>query len=433
MPPGQVSRGQDSTGLRFLARSSSLWRKSFPFSPPAPPSPFGNDVKGQDRESDNESSSSNNSNKSSASNSESGASNQPGHSNTSGNTGNPIPSSHDSDSDPKSGNTGDDSDSKDTSDNNKSKSSGSNPAGGSSSDTTSAHTSAPSGSPSGFAPPCFPPQCIQDNDTRVRYSPAWSLSPLGFFGTSHQTEEAGSSLSLNFNGTGIIVFGSVPPSSGSNAPPTASYTVDTSPPVVTAEAMAKTPILNQPLFSVSNLHPGSHTLDIKVLNVSAASPFGIQYFIVTPQALAATSASSSSLSPDQVPESTTINGTAESRSASRTTVGILAGVLGSVIFVLLCVVVTFVVIARRRQRRASRTKEMQSSLFTSTESILRYSPPMSVNYPTTSMSHAPRSVIGKSWVTTNFDTKSLVAASENPHSLPLPVDPCLRNSSTCNV
>jgi len=341
MPPGQVSRGQGGTGLRFLTRSSSLWRKS-----------------------DNNKDQNHNSN----------------------------------------GNKSDGSDN-----------SSSNSSGGHSSGTSSANSasfsetgkSPPSGSPP-LPPPCFLP-CVPDNDPGVVYSTSWLLIPHGFFQTSHQTDVVGSSLSFNFNGTGITVFGSIPASNATHAPPTAAYSIDAAAPVVTAEPLAPDPVLNQPLFSTSGLADGPHTLNVTVTNVQSASPFAVDYFIVKPGTpSAAPSPSASVISPEKAISVT------PSKSSSRATVGILAGVLGSIIFVLLCVVAFFIVIVRRRRRRALRSKDLQSSLFTSTESIVMYSREPSSHYPATSNSWLakPRSNVGKSWVT-DFEGES---TSEKPQS-----------------
>ncbi|KAJ6459718.1 hypothetical protein C8R47DRAFT_131657 [Mycena vitilis] len=299
MPPGQVSRGQGAgTGLRFLTRFLSLWR----------------------RDNDHGSSSSK--------------------------------------------------DNSDSSDGNGSNSSGNNKSSNNNSTSDSDGHSSSSATPP--TPPCFLP-CVPDNDPAVSYSTSWSLNPHGFFQTSHETDVVGSSLSFSFNGTGITVFGSVPPSNATNAPPTAAYSIDGGTPVITAQPLASTTIPNQPLFFASGLPLGTHSLFVNVTDVQSASPFSVDYFILnlkptavpSPSAAASPSPSASAISPQKAIASS------ESKSAAGgTALRVVAGVLGSVIFILLCILAFFIVILRRRRRRQLRSKSMQSSLFTTSESML---------------------------------------------------------------
>jgi len=155
--------------------------------------------------------------------------------------------------------------------------------------------------------------------------------------------------------------------------------MDAAKPFTTAEPMATQAILNQPLFSASQLSRDTHSLFINVTNVQTASPFSIDYFIVLPSTpslpsplspSASASASGSAVSPKSSLEVSSGAGKVE---MSQATVGILAGVLGSVIFILLGVSLFFYVIIRRRRMRAHRSKSFQSSLFTTSESILMWS------------------------------------------------------------
>ncbi|KAJ6595568.1 hypothetical protein DFH09DRAFT_143017 [Mycena vulgaris] len=254
----------------------------------------------------------------------------------------------------------------DHSESNNSRPSNGNSGSISSSSSSSSHPSS-TGTTSPPPPRCIL-HCVPDNDPRVLYSssPSWSLSSQGFFQTSHQTDLAGSWLSFNFNGSAITVFGSIPASNATHPPPTAAYAVDAAKPFVTAEPMAAKAILNQPLFSASQLPPGMHKLVVNVTDVQTTSPFCIDYFIVTP-------------SPPQVSASAILPKTtlAVSDASSKTqpsgaTVGILAGVLGSALIVLLCLSAFLFVILRRRRQRAHRSRSLQSSLFTTSESILRW-------------------------------------------------------------
>ncbi|KAJ7255869.1 hypothetical protein B0H12DRAFT_1233025 [Mycena haematopus] len=215
-------------------------------------------------------------------------------------------------------------------------------------------------------PPLCVPPCVADNDPRIHYSTSWILSPHGSFQTSHQTEAVGSSLSFNFSGSGISVFGSVPASNGTFHPPTAAYSIDAAAPVVTTEPLATVLVGNQPLFSTSGLANGTHSLAIEVLNVSSAAPFSVDYFIVHSVLPSTTS------SP---PGSTKSLEKGTDKSSSRRTMGILAGVLGAVVFILICVTAFFIVTMRRRRRRALRSKDLQSKYLPSISSIIIDLPP----------------------------------------------------------
>jgi len=156
--------------------------------------------------------------------------------------------------------------------------------------------------------------------------------------------------------------------------------MDAANPFTTAQPMATQAILNQPLFSSPQLsRDTTHSLLINVTHVQSASPFSIDYFIVTPSTpslsfpfspSASASASGSAALPKSSLEVSNSTGKVE---MSQATVGILAGVLGSVIFVLLGVSLFFYVIIRRRRMRARRSKSFESSLFTTSESILMWS------------------------------------------------------------
>jgi len=249
---------------------------------------------------------------------------------------------------------------------------------------------------SGFSPPCVE-HCVPDNDPRVFYSPSWSIvGQAPFFQTTHQTDVIGSWVSFTFNGSGIAVFGSVPASNATHAGPTAAYAIDAAEPFVTAEPMAAVPIPNQPLFSASMLSGGAHTVMINVTDVQSASPFSLDYFLVTPPlpnasvSAKAVASASSSVSASAVSDAASNLASSSSSSSSvaggrtagvGTTLGVLAGVLSAVIFILLCVLVFFFVILRRRRRRAEQSVGLQSSLFTRPESILLWSRAPSTHAP----------------------------------------------------
>jgi len=262
-----------------------------------------------------------------------------------------------------------------------------------------------------FPPPCVA-RCVPDNDPGIDYSASWSLSPNGLYRSSHQTGVVGSSLSFNFEGTGITVYGSVPASNATFQPPTAAYSIDAAAPVVTTEPLAAHLVINQPLFFASGLVNGKHSLAIEVLNVSSATPFALEYFIVN----ANTGSTSTHVPSPSAPSGTHRGQDHQHSDKSKELVGILAGVLVAVGFILICLALFVIVLKRRRQRRAQRTKDIQSSLFTSPESIAMYSR-QSYSHQTAGswFGHGfapPRSTIAKSWIS-NLDVKSTSQGSES--------------------
>lgn len=384
MPPGQVSRGQPS---RFRSLVRTAWSRAFSFGHGSQP-----DHRPGPSDSDDDSKSGNSSNDDESSGKSGSGSSNGNSNNNSGSGKSGSNDNSDSDSDSSRHSSGNDSG------NNSSGSSGSKTngsTGSSGSDTSTRDTSnsptpesqrgsslpddtpgvpiphspptsssPPSGKSSSLpALPCFF-NCVPDNDPRVIYSPNWSLHSQGTFQTSHQTDVIGSSLSFTFNGSGITVFGSIPASNAAHRPPTAVYAVDAAEPFTTAEPLAAKPILRQPLFSASHLSNGTHTLVVNVTDVQAASPYSIDFFFVSPMPSSPAPSSSSSLAPSSASSVVAAH-------ASNATVGILAGILGSAVFILLCLT-AFLLILRRRRQRARRSKRLQSSLFTSSESILRW-------------------------------------------------------------
>ncbi|GLB42387.1 hypothetical protein LshimejAT787_1104020 [Lyophyllum shimeji] len=259
----------------------------------------------------------------------------------------------------------------------------------------------PGGGPPGPSPGpnfgCF--SCIiQDNDARLTYKGNWALNGSSF-STTHSTTEHGATVSLRFNGSGIVVFGTVPQSSGTVPPPVASYILDANKPVVTSEPMANSNIANQPLFSAKQLSADEHQLTIQVgSNGGHTAPYILQHFFVFPrptnvtQYVIDTSPSSSSRPCPSGSTCTSSSSSASTAMSSETTLTIraLAGALGALVTlsVLVCL---FLVFRRQRQQglvtlpKLYKTKTRSSSssstrglqegtILTSTESILRNHP-----------------------------------------------------------
>ncbi|TFK38173.1 hypothetical protein BDQ12DRAFT_723530 [Crucibulum laeve] len=234
--------------------------------------------------------------------------------------------------------------------------------------------------------------CVHDNDPRLRYSGAWNLNG-NTFATTHSTTTSFSTVSFTFNGTGIVVFGTVPPSNETIRPPTAVYIMDDMAPFATTIPTARKAIANQPLFAASQLSPDvEHTFLINV--TQAESPYTLDYFFIfksndsqemveqLPTGTDSSPTQSTSASSWEMQE--TPNASGSPVSSVHKSVKILAGILGTVVALAIFVGVFFVIRRQRRRRREAEemttnaklaNRETMLTSFTSTESILRNSPP----------------------------------------------------------
>ncbi|PPQ81927.1 hypothetical protein CVT25_013775 [Psilocybe cyanescens] len=289
-----------------------------------------------------------------------------------------------------------------------------------------------------------PPGCfsciIEDNNPLVHYEGVWFLS-ASQFSTTHSTTVSNSSVSLHFNGSGIIVFGTVPASNETTQPPTAVYFLDNYPPFRTTLPRAVQDITNQPLFASSQLLSSDeeHRLVISVQDV--ATPYTVEKFFVIPRAnmsknmmigqittdIVATSTSSSTISSATLQNFQTSEGSSQ---PSQNFHKILGGILGTVCFLL--VVAGLAVIAVWRRRRAVRqvavacpaaAKARPDTIytsFTSTESILRndsalWSPPPRSQYSRSD---------GRNYSRSTSDARSIVEVAP-----PLPPKATLSSTS----
>ncbi|KAK0203751.1 hypothetical protein DFS33DRAFT_828954 [Desarmillaria ectypa] len=234
--------------------------------------------------------------------------------------------------------------------------------------------------------------CIADNDARVLYNGPWSLDGAGPSNTTHSTSTAGSTVSLSFNGSGIIVFGTVPSSSTTSNPPTTSFIVDAAAPFVTTEPQTEQAYLNQPLFVASELSKDEHKIVINVTDAGSDSPFILDYFFISPHpnstsnteatiSFPPTSSSSSTTSFASAIKSTTssANNVSSVNRESPAVIQTLAALLG-VMFLVIAILIAFLVIYIRKykiQRGRSIPRSFKSrtshqgTLLTTTESIMR--------------------------------------------------------------
>ncbi|KAJ6530926.1 hypothetical protein DFH09DRAFT_1183686 [Mycena vulgaris] len=121
---------------------------------------------------------------------------------------------------------------------------------------------------------------IDDNDTRLEYSPGWALSSRNKYlqHTVHVSQAPGCSVSLTFEGEFISLYAPIT-SGGNEAGFNASVVIDNGPSsfvTPSAQRPARTTTYNSRLFS-SQLASGNHTMVITVLD---EQPFYLDYFLV---------------------------------------------------------------------------------------------------------------------------------------------------------
>ncbi|KAI8972876.1 hypothetical protein BD414DRAFT_531521 [Trametes punicea] len=247
----------------------------------------------------------------------------------------------------------------------------------------------------GAAPSSVPPDptictVVNENDGRLKYGPGWVLTsddPFGQHLTIHSTTTSGSFVVVDFNGTSIVVFGTVPQSNATTAPPSATYSIDGGRAVQRSLPIADVCIPNQQFFQSFELSPGAHNLTINVTTPDE-TPYILDYLwfctTKTPQTSSSVSVETKAASHDKL---------------SRLDAIVLGSVLGGV-FLLLCIATLVWLVIRRRRRRIRSLRKLHISgspvsswlhwnsrictgggsgngtevAFTSTESILRDNP-----------------------------------------------------------
>ncbi|EIW54838.1 uncharacterized protein TRAVEDRAFT_22708 [Trametes versicolor FP-101664 SS1] len=221
---------------------------------------------------------------------------------------------------------------------------------------------------------------VNENDGRLKYGTGWVLAsrdPNGKSLTSHSTMVNGSSVVVDFSGTSIVVFGTVPPSNMSEIPPSASYSIDGRRAFELSLPASDRCIPNQQFFQSPMLSPGTHNLTINV--TTAGTPYILDYLWFCGSSVP--SADSSGTSPK------TAHG-----GFSRVDAIVVGSVVGGVIFLLGIASLVWFFLRRRRRRRRLRKLKIAASpvsswlhsqnnsgsgteiVFTSTESIMRDNP-----------------------------------------------------------
>ncbi|KJA25546.1 hypothetical protein HYPSUDRAFT_53079 [Hypholoma sublateritium FD-334 SS-4] len=187
--------------------------------------------------------------------------------------------------------------------------------------------------------------------------------------TAHSTTFTGAAISLHFNGSGIVVFGTVPSSNATNPPPTAAYNLDGQSFATTLPfAVANVP--NQPLFATSSELSGNmeHQILINLTSV-VARPYIFQNFFVFPNQRSgktdgvvtsvppvnSATASSTTASAKSTASAPTTSQAASNKSASplltpadaQKTIKILAGLLGIFVFFMALTLIIYAIVRRR--------------------------------------------------------------------------------------
>ncbi|KAF6764205.1 hypothetical protein DFP72DRAFT_871101 [Ephemerocybe angulata] len=183
-------------------------------------------------------------------------------------------------------------------------------------------------------------ECItQDNAPGLIYVGNWFMTNEKVFGTTHSTTARDASVTFSFNGTKVIVFGTVPKGDRQSKGPTARYILDNVPVLTTTLPVSTEQIRNQPFFAAQDLNTSIHTLRIEMVQINQKSPYVLQHFFG--------------------PEST--SGDASSHPDPLQIVKILAAVLGAV--VALVIVVMGLVFIRRRIAKSRASGNVWSKFF----------------------------------------------------------------------
>ncbi|KAF8347552.1 hypothetical protein F5887DRAFT_1131264 [Amanita rubescens] len=179
---------------------------------------------------------------------------------------------------------------------------------------------------------------IDDSDPRLVYEPIGDWHTTGsdneYNDTIHFTGNAGASVTLVFNGTGVGVYGTIAVASNPGGAPITIFSLDDSVDRTEYSAIPpqSTDLYLQRWYFSPPLENGQHTL-VASNYLNGASMY-LDYFVVT--------------SPTSAPS---LQSSPQSTSPSSTTLGVIVGgVLGGVIIILTAVII--ILLARSRRRKA---------------------------------------------------------------------------------
>ncbi|KAF8198143.1 hypothetical protein K438DRAFT_1759552 [Mycena galopus ATCC 62051] len=135
-------------------------------------------------------------------------------------------------------------------------------------------------------------------DPAITYSPGWVFYTVD--NVQNITQTNGAQVTLNFHGTAVSLAGYIPHELPHNAT-TATYSIDGGPatmfPLAGLAADSTTTIFNMPLFNVSGLPSGDHSVVVTYLGDSNHTPLVVKDFFVTNSTTPAVALSSSSSGP----------------------------------------------------------------------------------------------------------------------------------------
>ncbi|KAI0718689.1 hypothetical protein C8T65DRAFT_73769 [Cerioporus squamosus] len=128
-------------------------------------------------------------------------------------------------------------------------------------------------------PGCF---FVNDGGPFVKYAGTWAVSSFDGDGKGsiHQATAPDASVEISFDGTGLALFGIVPPSNQTDPPPTASYTVDKDVSSHRTLPFATECQRNQDFFDVYHLPEGNHTVAITVTAASTSAPYIVDFILL---------------------------------------------------------------------------------------------------------------------------------------------------------
>ncbi|KAG6810757.1 hypothetical protein H0H92_010466 [Tricholoma furcatifolium] len=195
---------------------------------------------------------------------------------------------------------------------------------------------------------------IDDTNSNIVYGGSWFASnePGEYDGTAHATQDDGATATLQFTGTQIAVFGTIPPFSLGVAPQTSSYQIDDDTPVSVTLSPTSYTLYQQLFFQSPSLQDGKHTL--VVTSVSGGYTFSIDYFAINSTSSSSPSISSlpsSSVSAAISSSSTQPNSQTSSATSSSHAGAIAGGVFAALLFISLPIA-AFFWYRRRKARRA---------------------------------------------------------------------------------
>ncbi|KAJ7038032.1 hypothetical protein C8F04DRAFT_389207 [Mycena alexandri] len=201
---------------------------------------------------------------------------------------------------------------------------------------------------------------VDDSDPRITYTGGWEevLTDDDFQHTSHNSTKVGDSLSLQFVGKSISLYGDWVPGATSNA----SFAIDGGPPLFIPSTPPAARTTNNLLFNSGDLANGNHTLVVSAAN---DQPVLVDYFLVTPNGPGPTSPSTTSGSSAASSSSGLSVGSNSVQTKKSTPIGAIVGPVVGVL-VLIALLVAALLVYRRRRAHARQGPQSKPDTFQTT-------------------------------------------------------------------